>query len=298
MDQIRRAAGAAPGDIVVREGFWGDVQRRVPHPLEHRLLDEPLLAREEVARLGGELGPDGISAERAVKPLIAAPGDARAMTDAESISRELLDLADNDSWFTLLHVERVPRYRDLVDRLLDQLASSCGRSPRELRRRNGFVFASSPGSVTSAHFDIEHSVLLQIAGERTLGFGRFRDDEHRQAEVEKYWTGSFGRLDAMPETVQEVALRPGTGCYIPPWTPHWLVNGQSPSLSLTVTFFERGNEDESLVQVVNARLDRVGLPTRRFGERPRVDATKAGLMRGVRTVRTWAGRPEGTSGSH
>ena len=81
---------------------------------------------------------------------------------------------------TLLNVEQMPRYRQLIDDEVDDLAAASASSRRAWRRRMGFVFVSSPGSVTPAHFDIEHSLCIQLRGERTLSFGDFPDDSDRR----------------------------------------------------------------------------------------------------------------------
>ena len=41
----------------------------------------------------------------------------------------------------------------------------------KMRKRVGFVFVSSPNSVTPVHFDIEHSLLMQVEWEQ--------DGQHR-----------------------------------------------------------------------------------------------------------------------
>jgi D-lyxose ketol-isomerase len=150
----------------------------------------------------------------------------------------------------------------------------------------GFVFVSSPGSVTPAHFDIEHSLCIQLRGERTLTFGEFADAQQRETEVHRYWTGSFGRMEALPKTGLDVPLAPGKAAYIPPWTPHWLNNGDAPSLSLTITFFNRDNEDESVVQAFNEKLRKLRVEPRAYGERPAVDRAKSAIMRANSAVKS------------
>lgn len=282
--------------VGIDPAFPEHVRTRTPLELRHGLCDEPMLTLEAIAGLAGQLGPESISSERAHKGLVASATDV-AETPAD-VAAHILELAASDSWFTLLNIEADDGYRGLVDRILDAIADSTGMPRAALRRRMGFVFASSPGSTTSAHFDIEQSLMFQLEGERTLGFGRFRDPAHRQHEVDRYWSGSFGRLEAMPEQVSEVAVRPGTGCYIPPYTPHWLSNGDSPSLSLTVTFFERSNEDESMAQAFNARVGKRGIPTRPYGERQGVDRLKVAAMRGYRGIKRLVRRGPERSVSH
>ncbi|GAB2459253.1 hypothetical protein GCM10027062_43870 [Nocardioides hungaricus] len=280
----------------VDASFVDRLRTRRPTAYEHGLAGDPRLGLDAIARLAEELGADSISAERAAKPMVSDDAGARAVIAVESIADQVRSLAANDSWFTLLNIEQSPAYAALVDEILDGLAARGGIDPRTMRRRMGFVFASSPGSVTSAHFDIEHSFLLQLEGRRTLGFGRFRDAADREREVQRYWSGSLGRLDTMPAQVDEVELGPGAGAYIPPYTPHWLVNGDATSLSLTVTFFDRSNADESMVQAFNQRLRRAGLSPRTYGEAPVRDAAKAGFMRIYGGVKRRF-RPE-TSASH
>ena len=110
-------------------------------------------------------------------------------------------------------------------------------------------------------------------------FGRFADREDREREVHRYWTGSLGRLDTMPEQVGEVELGPGDGAYIPPYHPHWISNGDSTSLSLTVTFFDRSNADESMVQAFNEKLRRIGADPKVYGDAQRRDRAKVAFMR-------------------
>lgn len=276
--------------VSVDSAFSEHVTTRTPLELRHRLCDEPMLRLDSIAALGAELGPESISAERAHKGLVAEADDVAARP--ADIAAQILGLAASDSWFTLLNIEHADGYRALVDRILDSMADAGGMSRDTLRRRMGFVFASSPRSVTSAHFDIEQSIMFQLAGERTLAFGRFAGAAHRQREIDRYWSASssFGRLESMPEKVSELVVKPGVGCYIPPYTPHWLTNGPSASLSLTVTFFERSNEDESMVQAFNARLGRRNVAMRPYGERPAVDRAKVAGMRSYRMLRNLARR--------
>ena len=269
----------------VDASFGDQLRSRTPMAYEHGLAGDPRLGLDAIARLAEDLGPDSISAEKAAKPMVSDDAGAQHAIAVESIADQVRSLAANDSWFTLLNIEQSTAYAVLVDEVLDGLATRSGIDPRSMKRRMGFVFASSPGSVTAAHFDIEHSFLLQLEGNRRLCFGRFASAEEREREVHRYWNGSFGRLDQMPEQTEEFVLEPGTGAYIPPYTPHWLINSDSTSLSLTVTFFNRDNGDESMVQAFNEKLRRIGLTPRTYGDAPARDAAKAGFMRAYGAVK-------------
>ena len=64
-----------------------------------------------------------------------------------------------------------------------------------MRKRVAFVFVSSPNSVTPVHFDIEHSLLMQVSGSKTVSIGRFESDAVRRHEFDRYWDGSHGRIE-------------------------------------------------------------------------------------------------------
>jgi len=281
----------------VDRSFQSALAQRQPTPFSHGLTGDPRLSLDAIARLGDVLGADSISAEKAAKPLVSADAGATTALDVVAVSDQIRALSANDSWFTLLNIEQSGPYRELVDQLLEGMSAGAGLDPGTMKRRMGFVFASSPGSVTAAHFDIEHSFLLQLEGHRTLGFGRFADREQREREVHRYWNGSFGRLDTLPEQTAEFELGPGRGAYIPPYTPHWLTNGDSTSLSLTVTFFNRDNADESMVQAFNEKASRLGIDPKVYGDAPGRDRAKVAFMRTYGAAKRRIRGPE-TSASH
>jgi hypothetical protein len=258
--------------------FPRHLRSREPLPFRHRLVDHPALQRAAIVELAGRLPTESVTQEAAVKPLVYADG-APEPTRTAAAADLVRNLDSNEAWLTLLNVEQDAQYRALIDEQLDALAGALHVPPRDWRRRMGFVFASSPGSVTGAHFDIEHSLLLQLQGRRKLGFGDWPDDETRDREISRYWRGSYGKLTTLPVPRQELTVEAGDGVYIPPYRPHWLYNGDAASLSLTITFFTRENEDESLVQACNERLRKLRLHPRPYGRSPALDRFKVAVMR-------------------
>jgi ribosomal protein L16 Arg81 hydroxylase len=264
--------------------FPSHLAERSPLRFAHRVHTHPALEQESIARLAEALGEESVTCEAAQKPLVFAQG-APDPAYAEKAADTIRNLDANRSWLTLLNVEQHDAYRQLIDEWLDDAARLRGIDPTGLRRRMGFIFASSPQSVTGAHFDIEHSLLLQLRGHRTLSFGTFPDPATREREVRRYWNGSFGKLTTMPDHSFDVQVGPGVGVYIPPYRPHWLRNGDETSLSFTITFFNRDNEVESLTQAFNERLRKLGMHPRPEGESSVRDRSKATVMRAYGAVR-------------
>jgi hypothetical protein len=133
--------------------------------------------------------------------------------------------------------------------------------------------------VTPAHFDIEHSFPMQIQGHRTLTLGNFRTPVDREHELERYWGGSHGRIESMPEEFTSFTLRSSRGVYIPPLVPHWITNGPTPSVSMTLTFFTRDTDEDALIRVFNRKMRRLPGSRTPPGRSLWLDALKVAVMR-------------------
>jgi hypothetical protein len=191
-------------------------------------------------------------------------------------------LRNANAWLTLLNVEADPGMAELMDTHLDQLESEMiakqGNKKGKMRRRVAFVFVSSPNSVTPVHFDIEHSLLMQVSGSKALSIGRFESDAVRRHEFDRYWDGSHGRIETLPPEVAAYTMTPGRGVYIPPGTPHWVHNGPEISLSVTLTYFTAATVRENRVEDFNAHLRRRHLNPREPGHSATVDIAKSSAM--------------------
>ena len=189
------------------------------------------------------------------------------------------NLASANAWLTLLNIEADPAYAELMNTALDSLEAGFPAQLGKMRHRVGFIFVSSPNSVTPAHFDIEHSLLMQVSGSKTVSFGRFETDAARWHEVERYWDGSHGRIESLPPELASYSLTPGRGVYIPPVTPHWVHNGPAISLSVTLTYFTAATERENLIEACNARLRRLHMTPRHPGHSAAADTAKVAVRR-------------------
>ncbi len=103
--------------------------------------------------------------DEAVKPLLV-PGGGPPRGVVSRPGDLIRDVESSGTWMTLLNVEQDHAYRDLMEECLEDLAPFAQRFAGDIRRPPGFIFVSSPNSVTPAHFDIEHSIPMQIQGER------------------------------------------------------------------------------------------------------------------------------------
>jgi hypothetical protein len=187
-------------------------------------------------------------------------------------------LHNANAWLTLLNVEDDPGMADLMNTHLDQLESGMIAKQGKMQRRVAFVFVSSPNSVTPVHFDIEHSLLMQVSGSKTVSIGRFESDAARRHEFDRYWDGSHGRIETLPPEVAAYTLTPGRAVYIPPGTPHWVHNGPDISLSVTLTYFTAATVRENRIEDFNSHLRRRHMKPREPGRSATVDTAKICAM--------------------
>jgi hypothetical protein len=249
-----------------------------PAEFVHGLHQDDRLTLAAVADLADRLARESVICDTAAQPLLVPQGGPPrgALSRPGDVIR---NIHDANAWLTLLNIEADPAYADLMNTLLDQLEPGVAARSGKMRRRVGFIFVSSPNSVTPVHFDIEHSLLMQVSGSKTVSVGRFESEQDRRHEVERYWDGSHGRMESVPPELASYPLTPGRGVYIPPIAPHWVHNGPAISLSVTLTYFTAAREREDMVEMFNARLRRMHMAPRPPGKSAPADAVKVATMR-------------------
>src|SRR5215470_204618 len=233
----------------------------------HDLYLDDRLTLAAVADLADRLPRRSVIADSAAQPLLS-PQSGPPRGALERPGDVIRDLQNANAWLTLLNVEDDPGMAELMNTYLDHL--EMGMSAKQgkrvkMRKRVAFVFVSSPNSVTPVHFDIEHSLLMQVSGQKTVSIGRFESAAARRHEIDRYWDGSHGRIETLQPEVASYAMTPGRGVYIPPGTPHWVHNGPGISLSVTLTYFTAATVRENRVEDFNAHLRRRHMKPREPG---------------------------------
>jgi hypothetical protein len=246
----------------------------------HDLHLDDRLTLASVADLADRLPRRSVIADTAAQPLLAPQGGPPrgALARPGDVIR---DLQKANAWLTLLNVEADPGMAELMNTQLDQLESGMiakhGKRVK-MRKRVAFVFVSSPNSVTPVHFDIEHSLLMQVGGSKTVSIGRFDSDADRRHEIDRYWDGSHGRIETLPPEEAVYTVTPGRAVYIPPGTPHWVHNGPDISLSVTLTYFTAATVRENRIEAFNSHLRRRQMKPREPGRSATVDTAKVCAM--------------------
>jgi len=260
------------GEIAFDDAFPEQAMEFV-HDLQ--LDDRVTLAA--IADLADRLPRESVIYDTAAQPLLVPQGGP-PRGELERPGDVIRDLHNANAWLTVLNVEDDPAMAELMNTRLDQLETGMMATQGKMRNRAAFVFVSSPNSVTPVHYDIEYSVLMQVSGTKTVSIGRFESEAVRRHEIDRYWDGSHGRIEALPPEIATYTLTPGRGVYLPPGTPHWVHNGPNISLSVTLTYFTAATVRENRIEDLNSVLRRLHLHPREPGRSATADTAKVCAM--------------------
>lgn len=256
-----------------------------PHILTHSLTSHPLLEIEALAQLAEKLPIRSVEYNRGDLPIgVDGKPASNGLTIAETIRR----VAEAESWAVLKNIEQVPAYEALLLGLLDEIRPEIEAATGAMLTPQGFIFVSSPNSVTPYHFDPEHNILLQIRGTKVMtqfpaGDTRFVPDEAH----ETYHSGGPRELkwdDAMLAHGTEFPLTPGQALFVPVMAPHFVKNGPAPSVSLSITWRSEWSYRESDARIFNAILREKGFTPAAPGRFPQQNYAKAYAFRIMRKL--------------
>jgi quercetin dioxygenase-like cupin family protein len=255
--------------------------------IAHALTDHPLLTLDALATLAETLPADSAEWNPGALPIGIDPADIPAA--ARGIGETIREIDSSASWVVLKRIEQVPAYAALLRDALGELAHIVIPRTGAMHQLEGFVFISSPGSVTPFHFDPEHNILLQLRGTKTMtvfpgGDGRLLSAEAQEAfhlgqhHRNLPWRDEFAALG------EAVALQPGEAIHVPVKTPHWVKNGPAPSISLSITWRSEWSYAEADARAFNRVVRRIGLRPGRPGAFPARNVGKALAWRVMRRL--------------
>ena len=265
---------------------------RYAFKVRHSLAGDPRFSISSLIDLSKRLPEDSIKYNSGGIPV--GTGLYEAPQTGLSKEETLRRIKDCQSWMVLKNVEQVPEYAELLNGCLDIAEPLCTAAGYGMFKREGFIFVSSPGSVTPFHIDPEHNFLLQIAGKKTIGIlDRVGRPLLQEEEFEDFFTNSHYSpefKDEYKETASRIDLRAGEGLHFPVTTLHWVENGDEVSVSLSITFRSVQAERRGIIYEVNHKLRRWGIKPSPYGSAPARDSAKYLAFRALRRTRNLIGR--------
>jgi hypothetical protein len=247
---------------VFRERF-----NRSPFAFAHALHRHPLFTLPRLARLAETMLAAGDKSKfLALGGEGAAPGSSfESLPRQARVARTVEELGSTRNWVKLSSADSFDtEYRDLLTTVLAQIAPLTGRDLlHEITWSSLTVFLASPRIVTPYHIDHESNFLFQVAGEKDLFLFDCNDRTVlTELEIESYYAGDFraARHKAeLQDRAHAYRLVPGLAAHHPPLSPHWVRNGDAPSVSVSIGFCMRPVDARARVYQANHYLRKLGL---------------------------------------
>ena len=259
-----------------------------PVKLRHALLDHPLLSLGALADLAGALPSKNIEYNPGALPIGIDPADIPKA--GVGVVEAIRTIDKSACWVVLKQIEQVPAYAALLQEVLAELAHIVTPRTGPMLQLEGFVFVSSPGTVTPFHFDPEHNVLLQLRGEKTMTlFPGVDQAVFPDAVQEDFHLGQHHRnlpwRDEFAALGQPITITPGEAIHVPVKVPHWVQNGPLPSISLSLTWRSEWSYAEADARAFNHLMRGLGLRPARPAAYPARNMAKSLAWRALRKLR-------------
>lgn len=260
--------------ITIEPGMVGDETPTKTFRLKHSLTGHPLFKLERLARLAATLPADQVEFNGPVQP-----NQDPKLTPQNGLSAEetVRRIEDCQSWMVIKNCEADPEYKALLDACLDQVAEQTRGVMGGAKKRQAYIFVTSPHNVVPLHMDPEYNFLLQIRGTKRMSLFDHKNAAIVSEEQLELYPGKHRNLsycDTFEAVAAQQQLEPGDSIFVPLFDPHWVQNGPEISVSFSITW----HTDYSLRMVklsyVNAGLRRFGLPQASAGVHPALDTVK------------------------
>jgi len=268
-------------------GIFANAYPETPARLTHGLVDHPLLALPALVELAASLADKDVEYNPGRLPIGIAPEDVPS--PQLGIVETIKSIEDNGSWMVLKLVEQHPAYRELLESALAELEPLVTPKTGEMLTLQGFIFITSPDSVTPFHFDPEHNILLQIRGEKTMTvFPATDEDIVPPLAHEGFHLGQHHRNlvwdDAFAAKATSFLLKPGEAVHMPVKAPHWVRNGPQVSISLSITWRSAWSYEEADARAFNHLLRKFGVSPASPKRLPRHNRAKSVAYRALRKL--------------
>jgi len=243
--------------------------------IHHNYSDHPLLSLSALAQLAERLYQKDTGQVKFISKGTKVDSDFKTLTKSledTSIADVFENIANPGSWIALYAIQTEPEYKKLVWDIVNSVDGKWKNLDPDVFFVDGYVFISSPPSVTPYHIDRENNFLLQIAGKK--GFGVWNPSERQviSEEAIEDWivNSSLAKVKYQPEYLKYAAvndvLESGDGIYMPSTAPHMthaepdLATAENPySITIGVVFYTRNTRRLAYIYAANKLLRKLSV---------------------------------------
>jgi hypothetical protein len=258
---------------------WGTFDPWRVRAVTHRLTEHRLLKIDSLVELGRRLEAVGRIRTHSSEAYAGTAFNHAPMLypNGKSAAETLSDVAHAKAWTSLLNVQTDDLYRTLVDEVLDDVKPQVDRVDPGMLYRAGWIFVTSPRTITPFHMDKEHNFILQIQGKKRLYVWEPDDIATLTEEARDLFHFNHSRdLVVWREELRARAhvfdLEPGMGAYMPSTSPHLVENGDGPSITASFTYYTDATRRNARLHVLHQRQRERGRQPAPVNARPLMDA--------------------------
>ncbi len=254
----------------------------------HRLADHALFDPDRLLRLARHMASDPNDVYYDAGDIDIDQRWDRTAKCTLPIDELLRRIETAGAWVVLRRAEKDPEYGALLNACMSEIESLSGRDlGRAMKVRNAIIFINSPNRVSTYHIDRECNFLLQVRGTKTISiFDRADRVVLPEEEIERFWAVDNNAAVYKPQHQDRAAmyeLHPGDAVHIPVNMPHWVRNGPTVSVSISINF---QYHDAILADIYRANhwLRRIGLRPTPPHRSPLADEVKRFALRSARGI--------------
>ena len=292
---------------------WPSFQPWRVTTVRHRLADHPLLQLDQLNQLAKRLEETGsIRSHSNLATAATSFHNAPSLHPNRASAKDTLEhLREAGAWLSLLNVQSDELYRGLVGQVLDDIHPVVEAKDPGMSYRSGFIFVTSPNTITPFHFDKEHNFILQILGRKTIYVWEPDDLEvashlardgfhYRHDRSLLIWDEKFR------QRAHRVEVSAGDGAYMPSTSPHLVEVGDEPSITVSFTYYTNSTRRDSFLHALRGRFPNFGPKLPPVGHSPLLDqalySVGSSVLEAVRLARILGGgirmRPATTRYAH
>ena len=203
----------------------------VPAVIEFHLPHDPLCSRDALARAALRLPADRVEHHLGDMPRLSPEGRTKQLPIP--IDEVVRTIDTNGSWVMLPGLGAFAEYKPLMRRVgapLQLALRAAGDTPTA---QDLIAFLAAPRARVPIHYDVNHHLLVQVEGTKTVGIAYFDDEPERRRQIERGLYEYRLNVDREPDRGDVFVLGPGQALVIPAFAFHWVEGGDEPSVALT-----------------------------------------------------------------
>jgi hypothetical protein len=258
-----------------------------PFVFQHDLHTHPRLSLPALRELAAKIGKS--ETPRGYVKLPEFPQGLRwGSSEFQSAVNEAFEnIATSKMRMKLSSIHSEPEYARILWQCSRELSDLTSVDlSRDFRDPLATLFIASPNQITHFHVDSEANFLLQIYGTKTVYIFDGNDRELLEwPELEEYWHGHGGieLREEFKSRARTFELQPGLGVHNPVHFPHWVQNGPTASVALSLGF----EPVKSPVDVlhINHYLRKLGITPTPPGQNDHLDRAKSAVVSGARSMK-------------